>query len=370
MKKIFNYTLKYSGLNFVNFVNFLIKNNIGIYDIKKINNKEFDFKITNNNYKKYKKLDSIYNISIVRTGGFKNLLFTLLKRMGVLIGSIVIVVTGIIWNKKITSIRVMGETMYSEKIVESVKNYGIEIGESFNFDNEDLEKYLLENIEEISLISVKKQGNIILINAMDKQQDNDTYEPFYAPYNMVIKDITLISGTLNVSKNDVIKKGDILVDSFTISSTGERLEVPARAKIIADVWFCGSEIAMKQNIIYEKTGNKTEYKSIYFKTIKDNEILSPYSNYVSESIIININNNYFLPIYQVKQTFYETKEVVQTFDFENEKDEYLEKSKQKAYTNLPKNVIIQETNQNISELSDRYIFQTYLKTTMEINNEN
>ena len=109
---------------------------------------------------------------------------------------------------------------------------------------------------------------------------------------------------------------------------------------------------------------------MYFKDIIHKEQMSPYEHFMSETKIVNVTNNYFLPLYLVKNIFYETKKIVNNFDFEKEKEICLEKSKQKAYTNLPKNVIIEETKQNVSELSDRYIFQTYLKTTMEINYEN
>ena len=97
--------------------------------------------------------------------------------------------------------------------------------------------------------------------------------------------------------------------------------------------------------------------------------MSPYKDYVSETKIINVTNKYFLPIYLIKNTYYETQKNIEKFNYKKEKNNCLEKSKQIAYTNLPKNVTIQEMKQSVSELSDRYIFQTYLKTTMEINNE-
>jgi hypothetical protein len=266
------------------------------------------------------------------------------------------------------TIKVVGDTIYADEIINVVNKYN-NINKNNKFDNVEIEKYLVENIDKISLVSVKKQGNIILINAIDKKESSVNYEPLYAPYNMIISDIELISGTLLVSKNDIIKRGDIVVDSYSISLIGERISVPAKANIVADVWFCGSEIIMKENIIYNKTGNKKEYFDVYFNRIKYGDKMSPYKDYVSETKVLNITNKYFLPIYLVKNIYYETQKIIEKFNFEKEKNNCLEKSKQKAYTNLPKNVTIQEIKQSVSELSDRYIFQTYLKTTMEINNE-
>ena len=74
-----------------------------------------------------------------------------------------------------------------------------------------------------------KKGKIVnefeIINAIEKENNCDVYNAFYSPYNMVIKEIKLISGTLNVDKNSVagmvgIKNGDIIyqVDDTKINS--------------------------------------------------------------------------------------------------------------------------------------------------------
>lgn len=368
MANLFNYTLRYCGINFVNLINFLLKNEIKIFNVKKNSFKEVEFQIDSINYKKLKKLNCYYNLSVIKDGSVKTFLKTILKRIGVVVGCAFVATSNVVICNSVINVEVDGETILGQYIIDVVKDYNLE--NQHGFDCAKLEKYLLENISELSLVSVKKEGNTIFVNAMDKREECEECEPFYAPYNMLINDIKLISGTLMCSKNDIVKKGEMIVDSYTISSNGERILVPAKAIISADVWFCGSEVVMKENVLYENTGNKKVYLNLFFKDVKHIEKMSPYKDYVSETKIINVTNGYFMPIYLVKNVFYETKKIINIFDFEKEKNICLEKSEKKAYTNLPKNVTISEVKQNISELSDRYIFQTYLKTTMEINNEN
>ena len=368
MSKVFNYIIRYEGLNFTNFMNFLIKNNIEIYDVKMINIKNIEFKISRFNYKKLRKINTVFKLILVKDFSIKMLLKNTFKRFGLVCGCVIIFVLNLLAYYSSEIIKVVGDTLYANEIIDAVNEYN-KANENTKFNNVEIEKYLVENIDNISLVSVKKQGNIILISVIDKKESAVNYEPLYAPYNMIINDIELISGTLLVSKNDVIKKGDIIIDSYSISSTGERILVPAKANITADVWFCGSEVIMKENIIYNKTGNKKEYFNVCFNKVEYIDKMSPYKDYVSETKIINVANKYFLPIYLIKNTYYETQKIIEKFNYEKEKNNCLEKSKQKAYTNLPKNVTIQEMKQSVSELSDRYIFQTYLKTTMEINNE-
>lgn len=370
MLKKFDYLLKYNGVNFTSFLNFVVKHNIKIRDVRRENTKEIYFKMSGKEYKKYLKCNPNFNISIVKIGGLKQIIATFFKRSGLVAGSLIVACIFAFHKGVVADIRIYGANYTNESIENAIKNYGVEVGKKCSFNSEELVQYILDNVQEISLASVKRQGNSILVNVVEKEEKNDENEPFYAPYNMVIKDIDVLSGTLNVEKNSIVKKGDILVEPYAISSNRERISVPAKANIIADVWFCGSEVAMKETVKYIEINEQKTYKSVSFFKNNKTDFVSPYANFVT------ITNNYcatksmFLPIYINSTIFIKTNKIVEIFDYEKYKDEFFEKSKQNAYTILPKNVTINEITQSVSDLSDRYVFQTYLKTTMEIKNEN
>lgn len=370
MLKKFDYLLKYNGVNFTSFLNFIIKHNIKISDVCRENTREIFFRVSEKEYKKYLKCNPNFNISIVKIGGLKQIITTFLKRSGLVIGSLIVACVFAFHKGVVADIRIYGANYTNESIENAIKNYGVEVGKKCNFDSEELAQYILDNVQEISLASVKKQGNSILVNVVEKEEKDENNEPLYAPYNMVIKDIDVLSGTLNVEKNSIVKKGDVLVESYIISSNGERISVPAKANIVADVWFCGSEVAMKEATKYIETNEQKTYKSVSFFKNNKTEFVSPYANFVTKTNNYCATNSMLLPIYVTSTTFIKTDEIVKIFDYEKYKDEFFEKSKQNAYTILPKNVTINEITQSVSNLSDRYIFQTYLKTTMEIKNEN
>jgi len=310
-----------------------------------------------------------YKIDIIKHGGFKFLTNLLIRRVGVVVGILIVLGISLIVGNRTMNINVLGSSNSSE-IKQKIIDYGIEIGKVNKFNIQELEKYLLNNVSNLSLVSIKTKGNAIIVNVVEKEESKTKFQPFYAPYNMVIKEIELISGTLNVGKDSVVRKGKVLVEPYTINSNGERIEVEAKANIVADVWFCGSITQDKEIIKYNRTGNKKVCSKVFYGNDKKNNFSSPYVNFETENINCNLTNKYFLPIFIQKTIFYETEKVIESFNFEENKTRLLEESKQKAYEILPNNVIINETIENITELDKKYIFQTYLKTTMEITNEN
>jgi len=368
MQNFLSYRLRYSGTNFYNFINKLIKQDIYIFNVCKLDSKNIIFSISSKYYSQLNKISDCDKLVIEKEGGIKFLLKLLLKRIGLFIGLIAILFSSFMISKKTLYIKIIGVEDINA-LENAVYKYGIKRGTINNVDNLKLEKYLLEKIENLSLVSVKNKGNALIINAIEKQVESIEFQPFYSPYNMIVNEIKLLSGTLCVEKNSVVKKGDILVDSFFINSNGEKINVEAKANIIADVWFCGSETEYKQKNIYVKTGNQKTKSLVCFNN-KKHDFVSPYNTYVTENIDISVTNNKFLPINLSKTIFYETKQKVEIFDFEKNKIRCFEKSKEKAYDILPSNVIINEEIQRLSDLKDKYIFQTYLKATMEITNEN
>ncbi len=370
MLKKFEYLLKYDGVNFTSFLNFAIKHDIKISNVCRVNPREVSFKMSEKEYKKYLKCEPNFNISIIKVGGFKRVISTFLKRLGLVIGGVIVICVFALHKNIVANIKIYGAHYTNDSIENAIKNYGVEVGKKCSFDSDELEQFLLDNVQEISLASVKKQGNSILINVVEKEEKDEEETPFYAPYNMVIKDIDVLSGTSIVEKNSVVKKGDVLVEPYAISSNGERISVPAKANIVADVWFCGSEVAMKQTTKYIETNERKTYKSVSFFKNSKTDFMPPYMHFVSQTNNYCVSKSMFLPIYVTSTTFIKTDKIVEIFDYEKSKDEFFEKSKQNAYTILPKNVTINEITQSVSDLSDRYIFQTYLKTTMEIKNEN
>ena len=64
-------------------------------------------------------------------------------------------------------INVVGGKDYDNEIKKQIYNFGIRIGKINNFKTQELEKYLLENMPQLSLVSVQVKGNSIIVNAYE-----------------------------------------------------------------------------------------------------------------------------------------------------------------------------------------------------------
>mgnify|MGYP004507861101 CR=1 FL=1 len=365
-----DYRILYKGKSFVSLLNFLEREKISAYNIKTSDDcTEFD--VSSKDYKRLKQKNKIFKLEIKRVGGIKNIAQTFLKRIGLIAGIVVVIVFSVFTSRVSLRLQLSGNSKIDEiTILSALKNYGYVLGKSTTFNKDEMEKYLLDNVEGLSLVSVSKKGNVLLINVVEKTTQDETGQPFYAPYNMIIKDVKLISGTLLVKKDDIVKKGDIIVDNYVIGADGERITIPAEAEITAEVYFCGSVSVNKVSTILEKTGKKYTKNSIsFFKPdtpLYDNKY-AHFDINISHSPIFN---NMFLPIYVNKVVIYEMSEKEIIFDYDNDKDKYFQQSLKNAYDNVPSGVIINNEISQVTECSDKYIFQTYLKAEMKITNEN
>lgn len=365
-----DYLLKYNGRNFVNFLNYIKRNNISI---KNINQKEdsVEFKISPQSFKKLIKINKIFKLEVVKQGGLKGVCKTILKRIGVLIGVVIILFWSMSTSQLTLKLKVIGNENISEDVIRNaIEKYGYVIGKSKQFNKEEMEKYLLENIEEISMVSVAKSGNVLLVNIVEKAENLILTEPYYSPYNMVIKDIELVSGTLAVKKGDIVKKGDVLVYDYIINSSGEKISVSANANICADVYFSSNIVVSKISKILVKTGNKISKNSISFFKPQMPHCDNIYSLYDKNATHNVINMYMFLPIYYNKIEYYEMVEKEEVFDYENNKEKLLKETIKNAYTFVPKGVIINNEISEVNECSDKYIFQAYLISEMRLINDN
>lgn len=366
-----NYKLHYSGSNFLSLLNFLERYGLSIAKVKYGKDGNVDFEMTPHDYKMFKSKNKVFKVSIIKDGGIKRVVKSLYCRAGLIVGLVAIMIVSIIFGNITVDVKVIGNHMVKQsEIKNAIIDYGYQFGKSTTFDKEKMEHYLLENIEELSLVSVAKKGNMLMVSVVEKTETPKENYPFCAPYNMVVKSIDLISGTPLVKAGDIVKKGDVLVDNYVVNADGEKINIEANAHIVAEVYFCDNIVVEKQMEIFEKTGEKTIYNLISFLKAKtplyDN-------NYEYSDINISHNvllNNMFLPIYYNKVVVWELRKVLKTFDYDNNSEKYFEQSLKNAYALVPDGVIINDEISKVTECEDKYIFQTYLKSEMGFSNDN
>lgn len=371
MKNI-NYShFKIKSLNKEKIFNRLSKN-FCLLNIKECEN-YIEFDVNGNEGQKIEKILNENNIKIVsvKHNGIKHNFSKIFKMWGVLIGCVLGITFCFVSNLFIFKIDVWGcENLNKNDVVNFVKQ---ELNSNLKKDieTENLEIKLKNNFENISSVSVAIVGQSLIVNineAVIPEEMQGEFQPLISQYDGLISDIELVQGTLNVKIGDVVKKGDILVFPYTIDADGEQMPVQPKAKIQAEIWIESQETFYEYEIKEERTGRKIECSSISLFGI---EIYSNVNNNTFETFEVEkssqyLSKNILLPFIYSKITFYETKTIEIERNFDDEKNNIIEKLRQKSLIYLSGNEIIVNESCVINESSGVYFISFVLTVEKDI----
>ncbi len=202
-------------------------------------------------------------------------------------------------------------------------------------DTEAVEIGLIENFERVSFASCIIKGQTLVINIKEKLLPDEMYggfAPLVASEDGKITQINLISGTLRVKVGDIVKKGEVLVDPYTIDTSGQMKKVDAKAEILADVYFEGMANHYQHFIEVVRTGNVVVQNDItlFGLSIYNFKEENNFKMYEVETEDVDLIKNLFLPFKMRKTYIYELKENVIESNFEDVKEEIVAKAKEKA----------------------------------------
>ena len=256
---------------------------------------------------------------------------------GLVAAIVVFVVLFALQNQYILQYDVIGQDKLSQlEIVDFVKERFS--AKKSEIDTKQVETCLLDNFSGLSFASCIIKGQTLVINIKEKLLPQEMYgqfAPLVAQKDGKITQISLISGTLRVKVGDIVQKGDVLVEPYTIDTSGQLKKVEAKAQILAEVYNEGSVDHYETFIEVNRTG-KTAVQddirlfglSIY--TFKED---MNFKMYEVEFEDIDLSKNFFLPFKMRKTTYFELEERTIESKFEDVQEEYIEKAKAKALEN-------------------------------------
>ncbi|MBR4745646.1 MAG: sporulation protein YqfD [Clostridia bacterium] len=318
--------------------------------------------------------EKCYNVDVVKNYGIQSVFDYVIKRLGIVVGTFIVIASAIIFSKFTFYINVMGNNYVStNSIIECIANYGIKIGKINTFEADKLEKYIIENIQDISLVSVTSVGNTITINVKEKlPQITNTYNSITAPYNMLITSIDVVSGTPCVKVGDIVKKGDELIYPYYIDHNGAKSQCEAIGKVIGDTWFCASSTFDENSVESVRTGKKLTNSEYYLGTKKlfaTNKHCS-FDSFEIEYKKENLFNGLFIPL-NINYTIYHEVQFVTTHrEFADYEDKLKQETYNKAIACVPEGFEIIENNTTVNKVGNNYVVSTYLKSVVEVNNVN
>ena len=97
----------------------------------------------------------------------------------------------------------------------------------------ELKQYYSHDIEYLNLYY---RGNVFYVEYLPQHKKNiesDNYQNLYASQDGLIKSIHLDNGVCKVKVNDYVKKGDLLVENYVVSTQNESLIIPVKGEIYA-----------------------------------------------------------------------------------------------------------------------------------------
>ena len=270
-----------------------------------------------------------------------------------------------IWQYKITG----NETLTQTEIIDYLKqNFS---HNKSNLNTKSVEVELLEHFDQLSFVSCIVKGQTLVLNVKEKLLPEEMFgefQPIVSNKYAKIKEIELISGTLTVKVGDIVKKGDVLVEPYTIDTSGQMRSVEPKAKIIAEVYNEGDSEHYAQKIEIERTGRVAEKNIITLfgleiYTYQDDTIFEMYE---TEQETISLVKNLPLPLKMEKIQMYEVEKKIVQSDFEQVKEQYVEKARLKALNNCENYDTIIEEYYAIRHISGVTIVHYCVVTEEEI----
>ena len=225
----------------------LLKLNRLNVDIKEIHyEKEYlKFMILDKDLKRVKKYLVSYKVEVIDETGIYKLKSELKKNNLIIIGIIFASVIFLILSNLIVSVNVIHEdSTLRELIMESLKENGV-TKLSFKKSYDEYER-IIESIKEeyqdkIEWLEIDVEG--MVINVRVEERIINDYEKDYSTCHIVasksgiIKSIATTKGVAEVSINDYVAKGDILINGSIKLNDEVKANVCASGSVYAEVWY-------------------------------------------------------------------------------------------------------------------------------------
>lgn len=306
-------TIEIQGMHPESIINAMWAQGIDIKNLKRINITTLDLDINIKNLSNVKEIAKIKKckIKVLRTNGILRIL-SRVKNSGLLISGIAIFIFLIyylslyIWNINIDETKVLSPYEIRQQLL----TYGIKPGiKKSSINIYDLEDELKKDDDRIMWARARIEGGTLKIKIEEKQNPPSIKAPenngdVIAKCDGQIVRLYTTSGSAVVSKGDIVKKGQVLIQGIQ-GKEGFTYETPAEGTVIAKTFYEDSKNVKIKGINDVRTGNQDKdiYLNILGKKLYLKKCDVKYSKYdkIEESGKIFNNTIY----YEVKEEAFE-----------------------------------------------------------------
>ncbi|MBR2967197.1 MAG: sporulation protein YqfD [Clostridia bacterium] len=322
-------TFEIFGLNQLKLINAFRLNGITVSGLNRVSQKQMILSVHYAFVTKAKELMDNYGFSyeILHENSFKKLVLSLLGRVGLIVGMVIVVVLAIIAKSFLWKIDIEGNSSIDElAIIKALKNSGIFVGCKNDFDKELVEESLLA-LDEISAVSVRKIGTTLRVEILESSHISAAKQAgdIVSLYDAEIVRIVINSGSAKVRIGDRVSIGTTLIEGWEYDTEGNPLmQVTAQGEIFGKVNFTYSEIASldRELRIDEPLTNTT--LQLFGLTIGK----EPLIDYRHEKVTTKTKVGSILPLYAKTTKYYKL------VSYEITLDELIKSVTDKAINNL------------------------------------
>ncbi len=347
-KSIGTLRVRLQGLNVEKFLNLLQSSNIELLDVTR---EEFNVFLLTVKYGDYKKLKTEmekfgYKYDVLGKFGAYKVIDFMFTRFAFVVTFLLCAIVYFFSNLFVWKIDINGLCKIPRQdIIACLAKSNIAIGKSKqNINNSKIEKLLMDNFDNIGLVSAYLYGNSLQINISEKLSlDYLNFKPLVSSFNGIVKEFELVSGTANVNVGDVVRQGEILVYPYIIDNAENKKSIIAKANITLEVDFNYTISYNEIGEIYVDSGKKFKSNNISLYGLNFRKSKKcPYKNYRTEVQSFYVLKNLFLPLKKTKVVYYEQILTKQKIPFESVKDKLIKQAidevdkQTKGYTILNK----------------------------------
>lgn len=214
----------YDGRNIDPLINYCKKKGVAFFNVRRTGEKTVRFSVKYRDNKKFFAITKelcYNNITKVKDKGVFYPVLYLFRNFGLLIGVFFFVLIAIISNDFIYSVEYSGsgEGLKTE-VSEYLSSVGVKKFSRFSSVNlEKLEDDLVANIDGVSFVGIRKEGNVLKIRLEPSNSQRDLVErraELISDVDGVIESVKVYSGTALLSAGDTVKKGDLIVGGYAV----------------------------------------------------------------------------------------------------------------------------------------------------------
>ncbi len=367
------YKLLIVGKNPKRFLDNLISLKISLYDVK-LTDKELTIVVDLDDYNKILKLKTSYKIKVIDYYGlvkYENIL----KKYNVfficlIIGLVLIkILSSIVFDIDIEH----PKSEIRELVLADLEEFGISkyhFKVSYDEKEKIIKKILHKETDRLEWLEIDSIGTKYVVKVEERIKNDpkidNTFQHIVAKKDAMILQIQASSGEIKVSKNDYVKKGDILISGFITKDEEIKKKVKAIGTVYGEVWY-QAEITLPK-VYKEIKYTKNSKKRFQVKFLSHDFLLfdfKPYKTY--ESSNITLLENRLLPMSFNYSKVKETKEITKRYTGKKGESEALKLAEKNLKKKLSVNdSIISKKVLKKTEKDSKIIIDIFFKVKEDI----